>query len=74
MESNNRSTYNGIRAYDAGKKQDISGDFARANKAWLNDFGNDRMTYRAELYNHSSIYWAQNEAKLSHGYPGTFWL
>ena len=53
---------------------DISGDFARANKSWLQHFGNDESTYKPELYNASANYWATNEGKISHGYPATFWL
>lgn len=70
-----RQAYQELRAWEKGEiKHDISRDFAIKNRKWLNNFGNDRYTYRAELYDISSIHWAQNEAKISHGYPYTAWL
>lgn len=50
--------YKNIKSFDKGRKMDISGDFARANKSWLQHFGNDESTYKAELFNASSVYWA----------------
>jgi hypothetical protein len=70
----NRALYDEVRAWDAGMKHDVSGDFARYNKDWLQNFGNDDLTYKSETFYTGSMYWAQNEGKLSHGYPATFWL
>lgn len=69
-----REQYNELRSWDKGRKQDISGDFARHNKEWLQHFGNDALTFKPETTQQASIYWAQNEGKISHGYPATFWL
>ncbi len=69
-----REEFNEFRSWDKGRRQDISGDFAKYNKKLLQNFGNDSLTYKAETTGQASIYWAQNEAKISHGYPATFWL
>ena len=69
-----REQYNELRSWEKGRKQDISGDFARSNKDWLKNFGNDSLSYKVENAQQASIYWAQNEGKMSHGYPATFWL
>ena len=52
-----REHYNAIRSWERGREHDISGDFARANKEFLNGFGNDRLTYSAETFNSASLYW-----------------
>ena len=44
------------------------------NKDLVKDFGRDNLNYKPELYSTSAVYWAQNEARLAHGYPGTAWL
>ena len=44
------------------------------NAPLLNNYGRDRYTYKAELYDASHQYWYRNEARLAHGYPGTAWL
>ena len=40
----------------------------------MKDFGRDNLNYKPELYSKNAVYWAQNEARLAHGYPGTAWL
>ena len=64
-----------LRQWEKGsKKIDLTKDFKDANKDLLANYGRDRYTYKAELYDASHQYWAANEARFAHGYPATAWL
>ena len=53
---------------------DITKQSRELNKDLVGDFGRDKLNYKPELYGRSAVYWAQNEARMAHGYPGTAWL
>ena len=63
------------REWEKGQRKiDLTKQFKDQNQALLSGYGRDTFTYKAELYEHSHAYWAQNEARFAHGYPGTAWL
>lgn len=53
---------------------DLQQEFARQNPTLTQNFGRDRFSYTPELTALNAVYWAKNEAKMSHGYPYTAWL
>ena len=44
------------------------------NQPLVKNFMRDSLNYQPELYNKNAVYWAQNEGRIAHGYPGTAWL
>jgi len=47
---------------------------SREHNPWLKNFGRDRYTYHNELYTINADYWNKNEARIAHGYPGTYFV
>ena len=64
-----------VKQWENGLKEfNLSQEFANRNKDLTKNFGRDRYTYTAELHGLNAVYWARNEQKMAHGYPGTAWL
>ena len=63
-----------VKRYENGlEKWDFQEETRKANP-FLSEFGRDRYSYRPETTLMANRFWAQNEAKWSHGYPSTFYL
>ena len=56
-----------------GDEFDLTKESLKENP-FLKNFGHDRLSYAPEKTMITSHYWAENEAKMAHGYPNTHWL
>ena len=55
------------------EKWDFQEETRKAN-AFLGEFGRDKLSYKVETGILANEFWRYNEARLSHGYPATFYL